>query len=178
MNSNKSIISCKRGFTLFQLLVVVLIIGILAAVALPQYKMAVVKSRVATILPILATLQKAEGAHYLANGSYTLHIQELDVDIPCTESRREEDDMPFWKCGNDFLVQAGSPGVFANYCPNHNNSFEECDSYRDFQIAYNHLYSNSKGNHYCVIKNNSELGTAVCKNMGTQTANPNNYLMP
>lgn len=72
----------KKAFTLIELLVVVLIIGILAAVALPQYRLAVEKSRASKMLPLLNSIHKAQKAYFLANGKYSESFSELDISVP------------------------------------------------------------------------------------------------
>ena len=74
----------KQAFTLIELLVVVLIIGILAAVALPQYRLAVDKTRLMKLVAMTKSVVEAEEAYYLANGEYTTDWDELAVKLPGT----------------------------------------------------------------------------------------------
>ena len=78
-----------KGFTLIEMLVVVLIIGILAGVALPQYTRTVEKSRLAEAMITLSSLQRAVDMYVLANGYPNAQVRfvkddpdaVLDVDV-------------------------------------------------------------------------------------------------
>ena len=80
-----------RAFTLIELLVVVLIIGILAAIALPQYQKAVLKSRFTQGKILANSLAEAEEIYYLANNTYTLDYDALDIQMPPSISSHSDD---------------------------------------------------------------------------------------
>lgn len=74
------------GFTLIELLVVVLIIGILAAVALPQYQIAVEKSRATEHIVNVRAWVEAIKRYQIINGDYpaglTSALQDIDIELP------------------------------------------------------------------------------------------------
>ena len=68
---------------------VVLILGILAAFALPQYQVAVRKSRMANLAALATSI-----AYYMANGTYTPDFEDLDISVPGTKLWHGRH--PFW----------------------------------------------------------------------------------
>ena len=82
----KKEIKNKKAFTLIELLVVVLIIGILAAIALPQYQVAVEKSRFTQSIVIARAIRDAQDLYYLNNNTYSDDFAELDLSFSPTAS--------------------------------------------------------------------------------------------
>ena len=76
----------KQGFTLLEMLVVVLIIGILAAIALPQYKRAVEKSKAAQALITLKYMrnmgQEFELRHNISTYSGEWTNEAFGIELP------------------------------------------------------------------------------------------------
>ena len=76
MNTKKEE-SVKKGFTLLELIIVIIIIGVLATLGFSQYTKMIEKGRAAESRAILGTLRTEQTAYYLENGIYTAVITEL-----------------------------------------------------------------------------------------------------
>lgn len=61
----------KKGFTLIELITVIIIVAILAALALPQYVRTIERGHVTTAKSALDTIRKAEGIYHALTSKYT-----------------------------------------------------------------------------------------------------------
>lgn len=71
----------NKGFTLVELLVVSIIIGILAVIAIPSLTRQVGKAREAEARGTLSTIGQAQQAHFAERRTFSDTVADLDVDI-------------------------------------------------------------------------------------------------
>ncbi len=67
----------QKGFTLIELMIVVAIIGILAAVAIPAYQNYIIKAKLSTIASSMDPLKLALGMYYQTYGSFPNSIANV-----------------------------------------------------------------------------------------------------
>ena len=71
----------QKGFTLIELMIVIVIIGILAAIAMPQYNKYVARTQVAEAYGLLAPVKAALGLYWQESQSWPTgtHIEKHDA---------------------------------------------------------------------------------------------------
>ena len=148
----------KKAFTLIELLVVVLIIGILAAIALPQYQVAVEKSRAAEALVNLKYVQDAWTLYLLENGPHAWcpakNIMEL--------SGGEWDEDGYSYCTDKFMYQLEESTAYYVYrCSPDSDCFGCEDGTKEYQILV-YLDLDDSCTAY------TDLGYKVCKSLEGQ----------
>jgi type IV pilus assembly protein PilA len=72
----------QQGFTLIELMIVVAIIGILAAIAIPQYQDYTVRAKVQSALASISAIKTAVGVCIQENGGDESVCDEGDFNIP------------------------------------------------------------------------------------------------
>ena len=153
----KMLNSCKKGFSLLEMLVVVLIIGILAGIALPQYRNTVRKTRIAEAKITLRALVDATDRYILQHGDADWDsLENLDVQVP--------EETNNWEIYiNACQPNNGIVGCIATAYP----KWEDMD-YVVVYASNNYCgeYENMCGKFFCAAQDDN--GHKICKSLGGQ----------
>ena len=154
----------KNGFTLLELLIVVLIIGILAGIALPQYQLSVDKAKYTQAMTLMAAINQAQSRYILDKGNFTTNFYDLDIDMPNSS-------------------KIATNGATNNYyfdswgeCWLHNTGYGACAIKIGKSDAWYFLYWDSTivKKKYCWAKQNDARTTKLCQAVTGKTTGSDN----
>lgn len=146
----------RKGFSLIEMMVVVIVVGILSSIALPQYQQAVGKSRTNEAIATLGMIISAQDQYYVRKGQYTSDLSQLPLDIPDSE----------WYGYNCFGADgAGSARTCTAYPKKQSNILPTFEFHS--QYGQNHAISSYSGKRWCIASPKNTVAYKICSGMGT-----------
>ncbi len=107
----------RKGFTLLELLTVVMIIAILAIIAVPQFFRVAERARASEAVNVLGIIRSAQLRYYAEHSAnYTTSLSDLDVDVSSNDG-----DYKFFKApdvstsGQASMTRKGAGASIGNY---------------------------------------------------------------
>ena len=118
----------NQAFTLIELLVAILIIGILTAIAVPKYQLAVLKTHYKTLQQLVHSIVQAQEVYYMANGKYADDFEALDISMPSGKLAESNKTTYYYDWGYCWLYVSAEKV----YCEN-----------STVQLGYDHKYAHA-----------------------------------
>ena len=89
MRKNNAILrKLTAGFTIMELIIVVILIALLTSVAYPRYIKAMEKSKVGEAMTNLFSIRMAEKVYFIQHGTFTSNMADLSIDDPNSVTSR------------------------------------------------------------------------------------------
>lgn len=99
----------KRGFTLIELLIVFIIVGLLAAIAIPIYRANIRKVASSEGAALLGSILTAQKVYFSENGTYTSDENSIGIDLSGNKYFKEFE--MIYANGNGFTAKARGSGI-------------------------------------------------------------------
>ena len=167
----------KKAFTLLELLVVVLIIGILVAIAIPKYQLSVDKSLFRKYQAMVVSLKDAYNDYMMRNGKGTSNFNDLSFSLP-------SDFKEVYQHGTVFTCVQNSDMFccMSNYKKNSHSAILDCGK-NDLSLIAAINFANRDGEilsqrSRCYADANNARATRVCKSFGGTTKYTSNIWTP